>query len=478
MNFDSFEFLLCFLPIVLFFYWFSIKYKKKNIATISLILGSLFFYGYFELKFIFLIISSILFNYYYSNLISKLNLKLKKKFLFFGILINILILIIFKYTNFFIFSFNQIFNEDLLSFNLIFPLALSFYTLQQITYLVDRYQNPNIKISLKRYFLYVTFFPQLVAGPIVLLSQVNSQWENILKPKNLYENFYKGLFFIAIGLFKKTLISQKFSVLADLGFNNYENISFVSAWISSISFSFQFYFDFSAYSDIAVGLALLFNIKLPFNFNSPLKSLSIKEFWTRWHITLSNFINHYMFIPVLKIFKNLTLNKIAFSTILIMSIIGLWHGPSINYLIFGLLHGLGLAFNTFYSKKNFDIFFGINVKIKKIIFWTLTFLFVTITFVYFRSETFFQANQIIYGLIGFNDMFNYDQLIIYLSSKSIGKFVIFTSIIIFFKNSNEIISSIKINFINTLILSFLFLIIFYLIMYNAIIANKFIYFNF
>lgn len=478
MNFDSFEFLLCFLPITLFLYWFSIKFKKEKIAIISLILCSLFFYAYFELKFLLLIIASVLFNYYFSNFISISKAKSKKKFLFIGILINIFVLIIFKYTNFLIFNFNKIFNEDLLSFNLIFPLALSFYTLQQITYLVDRYQNPNIKISLKKYFLYVTFFPQLIAGPIVLLSQVNDQWNNILKTKNIYENFYKGLFFIAIGLFKKVLISQKFSNIADLGFNNYENISFISAWISSISFSLQFYFDFSAYSDIAVGLALLFNIKLPFNFNSPFKSLSIKEFWTRWHITLSNFINYYMFIPTLKIFNNITLNKITFSTILIMSIIGLWHGPSINYLIFGLLHGLGLAFNTYYSKINFDIFNGVNVKVKKIIFWILTFSFINLTFVYFRSETFFQANQIIYGLLGLNDLFNNDQLITYLSSKSIGKFIILTSIIIFFKNSNEIISNLKINFINSLLLSSLFLIVFYLIMYNSMHANKFIYFKF
>ena len=205
-----------------------------------------------------------------------------------------------------------------------------------------------MKVSLSKYFLYVSFFPQLLAGPIVLFRQINEQWDEFYKVKNIFANIFMGLFLIFIGLFKKIIISQKFSIMADMGFNNYENISLVSAWISSLCFTMQFYFDFSAYSDIAIGLGLLFNIKLPINFNSPFKSLSITEFWTRWHITLSNFINYYMYMPTLKLYNNLTLNKSVLSTILIMGIIGLWHGPSINYLIFGLLHGFALGLNTYF----------------------------------------------------------------------------------------------------------------------------------
>lgn len=478
MNFDSFEFLFVFLPICILSFWSFINLKKKNFAIISLILFSLFFYAWFEVKFLFLIIISVVFNYFFSNYLTETRSFNKKKLLYIGIFLNIFILIIFKYTNFIISNLNEIFNADIILLNLIFPLALSFYTLQQITYLVDRYQNPKIKISLKKYFLYVTFFPQLIAGPIVLLSQVNRQWENILKTKNIFENFYKGLFFISIGLIKKTLISQKFSVIADLGFNNYENISLVSAWIASISFSLQFYFDFSAYSDIAVGLALLFNIYLPLNFNSPLKSLSIKEFWTRWHITLSNFINHYMFIPTLKIFKSLNLIKISFSTILIMTIIGLWHGPSINYIFFGFLHGLGLATNTYLSNKNINFLPIENNKIRNTICWILTFSFVNISFIYFRSTSFSQANEIVFGLFSFDNFYNNDLLIEYLKNSIIAKIIIISSLIIFLKNSYEIVSKIKLNLLNSIILAFSYLLIIYIIMYNSTRVNKFIYFNF
>ena len=194
MNFDSFEFLLVFLPICILSFWIFINLKKKNFAITSLILFSLFFYAWFEVKFLFLIIISVLFNYFFSNYLTETRSFNKKKLLYIGVFLNIFIFIIFKYTNFIISNLNEIFNADIILLNLIFPLALSFYTLQQITYLVDRYQNPKIKISLKKYFLYVTFFPQLIAGPIVLLSQVNRQWENILKTKNIFENFYKGLF--------------------------------------------------------------------------------------------------------------------------------------------------------------------------------------------------------------------------------------------------------------------------------------------
>jgi len=478
MNFDSLEFLICFLPICLLFYWISVIKKKKNLAIYFLILFSLFFYAWFELKFLALIVGSVLFNYYFSYFFLNSRTKYKKKFLFLGIFINILVLVIFKYSNFIILNINHLFNNDFIFLNLIFPLALSFYTLQQITYLVDKYQNFQIQISLKKYFLYVVFFPQLVAGPIVLLNQISSQWDNILKTKNIYESFFKGLFFISIGLLKKILISQKFSEIADLGFNNFENISFISAWICSISFTLQFYFDFSAYSDIAVGLALLFNIKLPLNFNSPLKSLSVKDFWTRWHITLSNFINHYMFIPTLKIFNKINLVKVISSTIIIMAIIGLWHGPSLNYLVFGLLHGCALGFNTFTSQKKINLIPFNNQKIENVISWFFTFIFINFTFIFFRSETFFQANELVMGLVGLNDFFAVDDLINYFKNSITPRIIMIFSMIIFFNNSSQIISKIKINYANSIILVLLFLSIIYLIMYNSVYVNKFIYFNF
>ena len=478
MNFDSLEFLFCFLPISLIFFWYFIKIKKENLAILSIIICSLFFYAWFELKFLPLIILSILFNYFYSKLFSNTKIKSKKNILIFGIFINIIILVIFKYSNFVIVNINQFVDNNFVLLNLIFPLALSFYTLQQITFLVDSYQNQGIKVSLKKYFLYVSFFPQLIAGPIVLFNQVNNQWDNILKSDKILENFYKGLFFIAIGLFKKVVISQKLSIMANLGFDNYENISLVSSWISSICFTLQFYFDFSAYSDIAIGLALLFNIKLPINFNSPLKSYSVQEFWTRWHITLSNFINFYMFIPTLRLFNNLTLIKTVFSIIIIMTIIGFWHGPSYNYIIFGLLHGIALAINTVLKNKNITLIPFKDTFSNKFLCWLITFLFINITFIFFRSETLIQSLSMSGAFFGKNSFFESDLLIEYIINSLTPKIILFSFFLIFLKNSSEIVNNLKINVQNSILLSSLFLIITYVIMYNSEVLNKFIYFNF
>ena len=478
MNFDSIEFLFIFLPFVVLFFWFLVKLEKKILATYFLIGSSLFFYSYIEIKFLPLILFSIFFNFFLSNIIRKSKKILKKKYLVLGILINILILLIFKYSNFIIEIINQVFNSSFSNYNLIFPIALSFYTLQQITYLVDTFEDSKLKVSLSKYFLYVSFFPQLLAGPIVLFRQINEQWDEFYKVQNIFANIFMGLFLIFIGLFKKIIISQKFSIMADMGFNNYENISLVSAWISSLCFTMQFYFDFSAYSDIAIGLGLLFNIKLPINFNSPFKSLSITEFWTRWHITLSNFINYYMYMPTLKLYNNLTLNKSVLSTILIMGIIGLWHGPSINYLVFGLLHRFALGLNTYFRHSKIALISKLNIKTKKIFFWLITFLFINLTFIYFRSETLLQANQMVLSLFGLNTIYEPDVLINYIKSSFIPKIILFSFFLIFCRNSSEILSTLKINVKSTIILSFLMIIVTYVIIYSLSNANKFIYMNF
>ena len=310
-------------------------------------------------------------------------------------------------------NLNYILGTSIDQFNLPFPLALSFFTLQQITFLVNCYDKQILKVKFLDYFNYVSFFPQLIAGPIILFKDINYNL-NVRKKEINYSNIYRGVFFIIIGLFKKTILSDKLFNISNYGFTNVENISFVDSWISTIAFSFQFYFDFSGYVDMAIGSALLFNIKLPINFNSPFKSVSIIDFWKRWHITLSNFITNYMYFPLVKNFGNKYFFNI-FSIIIVMTIAGIWHGPRWTYLIFGLMHGLALAFNNLF-----------RFKINNVLSIFLTFIFVNFSFVFFNSKTVSQSFSMFSKLFNPNNLgtnYNFNDFVL----------LLFSGIIIFFQ---------------------------------------------
>lgn len=222
----------------------------------------------------------------------------RKTILIFGIVFNLSLLGYFKYTDFFLSNFNGIFGADIPLMHIALPLAISFFTFQQIAYLVDSYRNETKEYDFLNYALFVTFFPQLIAGPIVhhkeMMPQFASTWNKV---KN-YKNIALGIFIFSIGLFKKVVIADTFAVWATNGFDKAEVLTFFEAWATSLSYTFQLYFDFSGYTDMAIGAALLFNIKLPINFNSPYKATNIQDFWRRWHITLSRFLRDYVYIPL------------------------------------------------------------------------------------------------------------------------------------------------------------------------------------
>ena len=272
--------------------------------------------------------------------------------------------------------------------NLPFPLALSFVTFQSIAYLVDCYEGSILETNLKKYSLFIIFFPQLIAGPIVRYNYMINQFYSDKNFSINYKNITIGFIIIAIGLVKKILIADNLSIISDQVFSSDANLSSLEVWIGSLSFTFQIYFDFSAYIDMATGIALLFNINLPQNFNSPYKATGIIDFWQRWHITLTFFLTNYLYNPLLKSLKNLTFFKSMICTLFVFLIAGLWHGPSWLFVIFGAMHGLGLVVNQTFKKTS-------SFKLNKIFSQFLTFIYINISFIFFRSENIESAIRLI-----------------------------------------------------------------------------------
>lgn len=395
MLFHNPVYLLIFLPLV-FCIYFIIPKTKINTRLYVLIISGIIFYSYWNYKFAPLIIFSILINYLLSEKISKsCDFFYKKRILFFSITFNILYLCFFKYSDFVISNINFFFDTEIPFLNLPFPLALSFVTFQTIAFLVDVFDDNIQKNNLKRYSLFIIFFPQLIAGPIVRFNEMISQFEDIKNSKIQFKNICLGLIVICIGLAKKILIADNLSIIVDNGFSSEKEIGFFGSWLVTFSFAFQLYFDFSGYIDMATGSALLFNIKLPRNFNSPFKANSIINFWQRWHITLSNFLTNYIYNPYLRSFKELTFFKSMIGVMIVFLIAGLWHGPSWLFVLFGALHGLGLVFNHIYKKF-------IKKEINQFYAQLLTFVYVSFTLIFFRAQNFDEAFNIIKGLFDFS----------------------------------------------------------------------------
>lgn len=337
MVFSSLIFIYFFLPILFLLYFIT----PNRFKSLILILFSLIFYFYGEGKYILILLLSSIFNYLLSKRITN-----NKKILVFGIIINLLPLIYFKYTNFIFENVNTIFNTNLFIKNLIMPIGISFFTFQNISYLVDVYRNENEKAkNLIDYLLYITFFAQLVAGPIVRFSEIK---EDINNRKLAFSNLYIGIKRFIIGLSKKVIISNNIGLLINI-LTDISNESVLMYWIIAICYTIQIYFDFSGYSDMAIGLGKMFNFNFLENFEYPLIAKSITDFWRRWHISLSRWFKDYIYIPLggnrgskLKLIRNI---------FIVWSLTGLWHGASWNFILWGIYFGVILIIEKFFLKK-------------------------------------------------------------------------------------------------------------------------------
>ena len=470
MLFNSYEFIFAFLPISFFVYFYLNSKKLTTAAKAWLVFTSLFFYSWWNIMYLPLILMSILFNYTITNTMIEYDKSRRKYFskrslLHAGLLFNIGLLVYFKYMDFFISNTNTISGSDIELLHLVLPLAISFFTLQQIAFLIDSYEGLVKEKNFLDYTIFVTFFPQLIAGPIVHHKEMMPQFANVRNKVKNYKNIAIGLFIFSIGLFKKVVIADTFAVWATQGFDVATTLNLFEAWVTSLSYTFQLYFDFSGYTDMAIGAALLFNIKLPINFNSPYKATGMIDFWQRWHITLSNFITTYIYTPIIRSFDKLTFNKAMFATVVTFLIAGLWHGASWMFVIFGGLHGLGLITNHYWKKR--------KIKLNIVLAWFITFNFVNITFVFFRAKEWDDALKVLSSMFSLNLPVNFEirELI----------YICIFLMVIFLKNSNEIIK-IKTSKNIILFVTFFLTVLSILQLTNILIqtdkVSEFLYFNF
>lgn len=392
MVFPSYIFVFVYLPLVLLIYFGMARYTSRKAQLSFLVLASFVFFGYSAkalnvsyVSYMALFLSSILVNYSMATVIERNKKPLPRNIGFIiGIIFNVLLLGYYKYYNFFIENINYVFDTHFLIRNIMLPLGISFFTFQQIAYLINVKKKEEKVPNLLEYSLFIAFFPQLAAGPIVFAKDVMTQYQD---DKNRFfniDNFSPGLFLFAIGLFKKAVIADTLNEFAENAFFIPERLSFASAWLGSLSYTFRIFFDFSAYSDMAIGLAKMFNINLPVNFNSPYKSKSITEFWKRWHITLGRSLAVLIYIPLGGNRKGLA--RTCFNLFMVFLVSGIWHGAAWTYIIWSLAHGAVRIFEKLTEKK-------LN-KIPGFIRVFCTFMFVNVAFVLFNAPSIDKAMAI------------------------------------------------------------------------------------
>lgn len=376
MLFNSYIFILLFLPICLIGYFLINKINFKA-AQFFLLGMSLWFYGYNNPHYLILISGSIVGNFLISRAMYKEQLfKLKKFILAIGLILNVGLIFYFKYYGFFIWNIDTLFKMDIVIRDIALPLGISFFTFQQISYVVDSYYGKTVDYGFIEYALFVTYFPQLIAGPIVLHSEMIPQFRDESKRKFDSENFIHGFSHFSCGLLKKVLIADTLNKAVEWGFANTVSLSSCDVLLIMLSYTFQIYFDFSGYSDMATGIARMFNFQLPINFDSPYKSLSIKDFWRRWHVTLNRFLTNYVYFPLGGSRKGKV--RTYFNLLVVFLVSGIWHGANYTFILWGLMHGVAIVMYRLCSKW-YD-------KIIRPVRWLLTFSFLLPTWLLFRSD--------------------------------------------------------------------------------------------
>ncbi len=379
MLFNSYIFVFVFLPAALLGYFLLNKAKKYTAANWFLAIMSLWFYGYFNYSYLAIICVSIVINYALSKLLQseKASSTQRKILLAVGMILNIGSIFYFKYYDFFIENINAVFHSSFTLKHLVLPLGISFFTFQQVSFVVDSYHGETKDYGFCEYALFVSYFPQLIAGPIVLHDEILPQIRDASKKTINMENFAAGLYFFAIGLFKKVILADTFSAAVNAGYDGLSGITSAEAWIVSICYTFQIYFDFSGYSDMAIGLGKMFNFDLPQNFDSPYLSTSITEFWDRWHMTLTRFLRNYVYFPLGGNRKGKARTYLNIMIVFIFS--GLWHGANWTFVIWGTLHGILSVLNRIF-RKTWE-------KLHVVTRWTINFAVINALWVLFRSES-------------------------------------------------------------------------------------------
>jgi alginate O-acetyltransferase complex protein AlgI len=405
MLFNSFGFIFVFLPITLAVYFLLGRLQRHQVAIAWLVASSLFFYGWWNPAYLGLLIGSILFNYAFGAMLARRPGRDGHWLLVLGVGANLALLGYFKYSNFFLENISLLTGAGFDIGQVILPLGISFITFQKIAYLVDAWQGKTREYNFMHFCLFVTFFPQLIAGPIVHHRDVMPQFARRSLHVFHHENFSVGASIFVIGLFKKVVIADSLAQFATPVFaatGDGITLTFFEAWVGALAYTFQLYFDFSGYSDMAIGLARMFGVKLPLNFHSPYKATSIIDFWRRWHMTLSRFLRDYLYIPLGGSRKGPARRYL--NLLLTMLLGGLWHGAGWTFVIWGGLHGFYLLINHAWrgllKSLGLDGLSGYRAYL--VLAWLLTFLAVVIGWVYFRAPNAAAAVAMLQSMTGQN----------------------------------------------------------------------------
>ena len=399
MVFSSYIFIFAFLPLVLLGFYLLPRLiaapgRLRRAQNLLLIAASLVFYGYFNVSYLLLIAASILVNYLLALAIQNGRRQQLVKLCFVvGVLFNVLLIGYFKYYDFFIENINFLFRGSFALKHLLLPLGISFFTFQQLSFLVSVYKKEEQVEDFISYCVFVLFFPQLVAGPIVLYSEMIPQFKDESRCRFDSDNLARGIYMFCIGFFKKAVVADTLALFVDNGYAQ-SSLGLAAAWAVSLCYTLQIYFDFSGYSDMAIGLGKMFNIDLPWNFLSPYQSESFTVFWRRWHITLGRALSSYIYKPLGGSRRGRA--RTFLNTMATFLISGLWHGAAWTFVLWGGIHGLFVAGEKLLGDR--------LERVPKALRVGLTFLLVNVLWVLFRAESFSQAGMVYSGMLSFGSL--------------------------------------------------------------------------
>jgi D-alanyl-lipoteichoic acid acyltransferase DltB (MBOAT superfamily) len=385
--FNSHAYLIYFLPAAAI--GFFLLGRQPRWAVRWLVAASLLFYAWWNPAHLPLIGASIAGNFWIAHRMQRSGAA--RRWLAVGVTANLLLLGVYKYSDFLLRTLAQAGVMPLVQLDLALPLGISFFTFTQIAFLVDVSRGKATEPRADNYALFVTFFPHLLAGPIIHHSEMMPQFSSTTNKRVDWRNVAAGLFLLAIGLSKKVFIADPLVPLVSAGFDNAASVGMFEAWLAALAYALQIYFDFSGYTDMALGAALVFNIRLPVNFNSPYRALDLREFWQRWHMTLSRFLREYVYIPL---GGNRAAEPRVLANLLLTFVLGgLWHGAAWTFVCWGALHGAGLCCRRIWSRS--------GRRMPPPLAWAVTFVFVVVTWVFFRAHSVGDALAIVRAMAGY-----------------------------------------------------------------------------
>ena len=410
MLFNSYIFIFLFLPATLLVF-FRLGQYSRPLASLWLFGASLFFYAWWNPAYVALLLASVLFNYGVGRALMREHARKrersKRTILFFGIVADLTLLAYYKYTNFFVSSTNAILGSNWHLDPIILPLGISFFTFTQIAFLVDAYRGEVKEPNFIHYGLFVTYFPHLIAGPVLHHKEMMPQFAHAATYRVNWENFSVGLTLFAFGLFKKVVLADGIAPFADMVFTAASHgrvLNFAEAWGGALAYTFQLYFDFSGYTDMALGLSCLIGVKLPINFNSPYKAINIIDFWRRWHMTLSRFLRDYLYFSLGGNKKGRFRRYLNLMATMLLG--GLWHGAGWTFVLWGGLHGTFLIINHAWHGLRGYLGHpaGQPSRLGRIVGRVTTFAAVVIAWVCFRAPDLHTALDMMGSMVGLNGL--------------------------------------------------------------------------